>query len=428
MVSQPVRLTKYGLKTFKMAKRIRKKKGVEQDVLTLARARVSEAYDLFDTVAVSFSGGKDSTAVLNLALEEAERRGKLPVPVFHYDEEAIPYETEAYVRRVAQDPRVDMRWLCLPVQHRNACSRKEPYWYPWDPDCPEKWVRPLPPEAITYDMVPGWPADRKKWPTLPDSVGLLFDAQKYGRVGMLLGIRADESITRTRAILMKSQDNKPYIRPWTDGYAEKNLFKVYPVYDWRTPDIWTAPDELGWDYNTSYDLMDKAGINPNLQRVAPPYGEEPMGALWMFAVCFPDIWDKMSERVSGAATAARYSQTELYSFGGVPEKPVNFTWEEWLRYWLNKHPEEHRAGVAKRVKNWIKNHYGKTHEPLAPKAPHPLTGISWNFIIQIAIRGDYKDRKQPMAPPDRVKGRKRYNLEIEEMLKAQMEGAENGKP
>ena len=404
-----------------MLNRIRKKKGVQKDVLTLARERVSQAFDLFDTVAVSFSGGKDSTAVLNLTIEEAERRGKLPVLVFHYDEEAIPWETVDYVRRVSKDPRVDFKWLCLPVQHRNACSRKQPYWYPWDPDCPEKWVRPMPEEAITWDMVSGFPIEEEKRPTLPESVGLLFNAEKYGRVGMMLGIRADESLTRTRAILMRSQDNKSFIRPWNDGFSEKNLFKVYPVYDWNTADIWTAPDEFGWDYNTSYDLMDKAGINPNLQRVAPPYGEEPMGGLWMFKVCFPDIWDKMAYRVHGAATAARYSQTELYSFGGTPEKPMDFSWEDWIRYWLNKHPVEHRQGVALRVKRWITNHYQKTTEPLAPNAPHPYTGVSWRFLVQIAIRGDYKDRKQPMAPPDKEKARKRYEADIQAQTAAELD-------
>ena len=55
-----------------MAKRIAKKLTVDVDVLTLARARVIRAFERFDTVAVSFSGGKDSTACLNLVLEEAK--------------------------------------------------------------------------------------------------------------------------------------------------------------------------------------------------------------------------------------------------------------------------------------------------------------------------------------------------------------------
>jgi predicted phosphoadenosine phosphosulfate sulfurtransferase len=396
--------------------RIRKKKAVETDVFTLARERVREAYKLFDTVAVSFSGGKDSTAVLNLAIEAARDLGRGPVPAFFYDEEAISYETVDYVRRVAQSDDVDLSWYCLPIKHRNACTRKHPYWFPWAPEDEAKWVRPLPPEAITWDMVPGFPAEPSRRPTLPDSVGLLFDPRKYGRVGMLMGIRANESITRMRAILMSSQDTRPYIRPWEDGYAQGNLNKVYPIYDWNTVDVWTAPAKFGWDYNTSYDIMEAAGISHNEQRCAPPYGEEPLRGLWMYATCFPDIWDKMQHRVPGAATAARYSQTELYSYHGAPDKPKGMSWPDFIRSWIDKHPPEQRGGVAARVKRWINTHYKKTHEPLAVRAAHPLTGLSWTFVLNIAVRGDYKDRRQVnIRPEDWDKNRVRYDAEIARM-------------
>lgn len=39
------------------------KKEVQKDVLTLALERIRYVYDLFDTIAVSFSGGKDSIAL-----------------------------------------------------------------------------------------------------------------------------------------------------------------------------------------------------------------------------------------------------------------------------------------------------------------------------------------------------------------------------
>jgi len=49
-----------------------------------------EAFSLFDTVAVSFSGGKDSTAVLHVTLDAAEAIGwKKKIPVFFFDEETI---------------------------------------------------------------------------------------------------------------------------------------------------------------------------------------------------------------------------------------------------------------------------------------------------------------------------------------------------
>ena len=83
-----------------MVHHISKKRAINTDVWTLAKQRVSTAFDLFDTVAVSFSGGKDSTACLNLVLDEAKERNVKKVRVFFFDEEAIPYQTEEYARRV----------------------------------------------------------------------------------------------------------------------------------------------------------------------------------------------------------------------------------------------------------------------------------------------------------------------------------------
>ena len=107
-----------------------KKKDIEKDVYTLAIERINRTYDIFDNVVVMFSGGKDSTVCLNLALQVAKERNKLPLHVYFFDEEAIPYETIDYVTRVADLPEIKMNWLCLPVKHRNGCSRNHPYWYP----------------------------------------------------------------------------------------------------------------------------------------------------------------------------------------------------------------------------------------------------------------------------------------------------------
>jgi len=234
---------------------------------------------------------------------------------------------------------------------------------------------------------------------------------------MLMGIRADESITRARSVLISSQENRPYIKQWNDGYSEGNLFKSLPIYDWRTADVWTAPAMFGWDYNRAYDQMEMAGISHHSQRCAPPYGEEPMRGLWMYSICWPEIWDKMIARVPGAATAARYSTTELYAFRDKPDKPADMTWPEFIRYWLMKHPEKYRAGVASRVQSWIKLHFKKTTDPLAVNSPHPITGISWNHLLMIALRGDYKNRKQAPMPPNKERAWERYRREIAGMSK-----------
>jgi predicted phosphoadenosine phosphosulfate sulfurtransferase len=103
-----------------------KAKITERDVLTAARERFDTLYRRFDRVAVMFSGGKDSTVCLHLAIEAARAHGKLPVEAIFYDEEAIYPTTIEYVRRMMTSPDVKLYWYCVPVQHRNAASRRQP--------------------------------------------------------------------------------------------------------------------------------------------------------------------------------------------------------------------------------------------------------------------------------------------------------------
>lgn len=372
---------------------------VDTDVLTLARERLAHVFDLHDHVAVSLSGGKDSTVILNLTLEEAQRRGRLPLRVVFFDEECIYFENIEYIRRVAANPDIALEWYCLPVKHRNACSSESPYWSPWAPEDQDRWVRPLPPEAITE--LPGYDAaDPEHRKSIPEISGLLFPPA-LGNCAFILGIRADESITRRRAVSFRTTDN--YIVKHSSGYGGTgkvmgwgNLWKAYPIYDWRTPDVWLAPKLLGWDYCHVYDLMDKIGISPSQQRLAPPFGEEPMQGLHQWHLIEPELWFRMCARVPGAATARRYARTELYAFGDLPQRPAGLTYEEFLTGLIEqKHEGKIRAQVAKSVRGLIRQHFNKTGDPIGIHKEHPQTGISWDFLLKIAIRGDFKNRKQP---------------------------------
>lgn len=372
-----------------------RKRGTGQDTETAARARVAELYDRFDTVSVSFSGGKDSTVVLHLALDEARKRGRLPLDVFFWDEECIPPETAEYMRRVIRDhPDVNLRWLCLPCRHRNGCSKSSPYWYPWDPECPEKWVRPLPPEAIT--ALPGF------WRGLPipNAHDVLFTPDQ-GTVAVILGIRAQESLMRYLSVARRVADN--WITPVNSLYrpdqqtpsTSKYISYARPIYDWTTKDVWTAPKRFGWDYNRTYDLMMKAGFNAHAQRIGPPFGEQPMQSLWHFQVCWPELWAKMTDRVPGARTAARYAKTALYAFGELPKKPPDVTWPDFIRHHLSKFPAKERGMVAQRIKSEIDAHNGKTNfAPIPVDDPHPVSLLRWKYLLHIAVRGDFKNRSR----------------------------------
>jgi len=129
--------------------KVRKKKYQEDNVLQAAMNRMRYLYDSFDNVEVSFSGGKDSTVILNIALLIAKEKNKLPLVVNFYDEEAIHPPTIEYVERVRQNPDIVLNWYCLEFQHRNASSNEEPYWFTWDKDKKDLWVREMPEGAIT---------------------------------------------------------------------------------------------------------------------------------------------------------------------------------------------------------------------------------------------------------------------------------------
>lgn len=357
------------------------KKVVNKSVLELARERVAHTFDRFDHVSVLFSGGKDSTVCLELALEEAIRRGRLPLDVVFYDEEALSWETIDYIDRTRKRLGVGMRWYCIPVKHRNACSTREPFWHPWAPEKRDLWCRPLPEGAITE--LEGF--DRRAIPECPP----LIYPPSLGQVGAVMGIRAGESLRRYRSVTRRVHEN--YI---AQVHNADWVYMVKPIYDWRTEDVWTAPNTLGWDYNRAYDVMEKAGISRHEQRVCPPYGEEPLRNLWMYSECWPDLWEKMLHRVPGANAAMRYSKSPVYGYSGTPEKPADVTWQEAIAGALEKWPRNVASNIAHEIKLLIGQHNKDAGgDPIPEKEPHPKTGVSWPFLYSIALRGDLKGRR-----------------------------------
>jgi predicted phosphoadenosine phosphosulfate sulfurtransferase len=64
--------------------KIRQKEYLDANVYDKAIERINHIYDSFDKIVVSFSGGKDSTAVLNCVLNVARERNRLPLKVVFF--------------------------------------------------------------------------------------------------------------------------------------------------------------------------------------------------------------------------------------------------------------------------------------------------------------------------------------------------------
>lgn len=378
------------------------KQVLEADTLESARERMRRFFSLVDKVVVSFSGGKDSTVVLNLALEVARERGRLPLEVVHYDEEAIHPPTVDYVTRVSRMPDVDFKWMCVPLKHRNACSYRQPYWWCWAPEDRDRWVRPLPEGAVTE--VPGM---TREWAVI-DYTKALYSGFK-GTVGMLIGIRADESLRRYRIVSQRTEDN------WLMG-LDGNIQRAYPIYDWSVYDVWTAPRLLGWDVNETYKLFDLAGWPLSTQRVCPPFGEEPLRGLHLYAECFPDLWHKMLGRVEGVATAGRYANTELYSVAlDVP--PDGMTWREYSEALFCVYEGRERDKLEKNLRQTIGLHHAKSTLDIREDEPDPITGASWKFLCKMIIRGDMKGRTAGNMLTNAPRAPERQRMDLDDAIR-----------
>lgn len=87
----------------------------------------------------------------------------------------------------------------------------------------------------------------------------------------MVGLRADESLNRYAAVARgkrRSYEGRKRITQTSAVTAN-----VYPLYDWRVSDIWTATARFGFDYNRLYDLLYQAGLTAGQMRVASPFND-----------------------------------------------------------------------------------------------------------------------------------------------------------
>ena len=121
------------------------KKYLKQNVLAATRTRICEIFDNFECIYISFSGGKDSTIMVHLVLEEAIKRNR-KVGIFIIDLEAQYTETINHLNAMVElyKDHIDLHWFCGELLLRNAVTNFEPRWVCWDENNKDVWVREKP--------------------------------------------------------------------------------------------------------------------------------------------------------------------------------------------------------------------------------------------------------------------------------------------
>lgn len=361
----------------------------EQNVLDAARERIAYAFDSFERLYVSFSGGKDSSVMLHLVMQEAIRRDRV-VGVLIIDLEAQYTATIDHLREMVQMYRthMDLHWVCVPLKLRNAVTNYEPQWMAWQPEKKAIWVRDIPPEATThYDWyVPGMEFE--------EFIIVWGEWYSQGKpTGGFIGIRADESLNRFRTIAVWDKKMHGGKRYTTNISGE--LYNVYPIYDWRTEDIWRFhakyPD---LPHNRIYDLMHKAGVPISQQRLCQPYGDDQRKGLWLYHILEPQTWFKLIARVNGANTGALYVQENGNVMGyNKISKPDGHTWKSFTNLLLESLPKPTREHYIKRFRSFIKGWQGRGYDAIPDEAPKTLEdkhwAPSWRRMAKVLLRNDW---------------------------------------
>ena len=373
------------------------KKYLEKNVYEALQDRLKFIFDNFDNIYVSFSGGKDSGLLLNMVLSY-KRRNKIAkkIGVFHQDFEAQYQTTTDFVSRMFENNLRDIEpyWVCLPMGSRCAVSNYQMYWYPWDPDKEELWVRPMPkmPYIINMDNNP---FDFYRYKMVQEDLyaefGEWYSRQKKGKTICLLGIRADESLNRYRAY---ANDRKTIMQgnQWTTKMGE-NWWNAYPIYDWTTKDVWIANGKFDYDYNRIYDLFWKAGLSIGQMRVASPYHESAKESLNLYRVLEPATWVRVVSRVQGANFGAIYGSSHALGARKI-ELPPGHTWRSYVKFLLATLPEAMRRNYIEKFKTSIR-FWWKKGGVVDEEAIKELEAC--NYPIRHNGKSNYKSNKEKIA-------------------------------
>lgn len=366
------------------------------NVYEASQDRLKKIFEDFDNVYVSFSGGKDSGVLLNLAIDYI--RKNLPgrrLGVFHIDYEAQYQMTTDYVDAELSKNAdiIDVYRVCLPLAAQCATSMYESHWLPWDFEKKDLWVREMPPKSInefnnTLDFF-----KKGMWDYELQEKFSAWIHKKNGasRTACLVGIRTQESMNRWRAIHSDRNYRNHEGLKWTRQMFP-NVFNAYPVFDWVTEDVWTANAKMGWDYNKLYDLFYKAGLNIDQMRVASPFNDCATESLKLYKVIDPKNWAKMIGRVNGVNFAGLYGGTTAMGWRSI-KLPPGHTWKSYLDFLLSTLPAEASDNYKKKLEI-SRKFWREKGGCLSPRLIRKLRKLK--IPIKTSSKTNYKTDKKPV--------------------------------
>lgn len=369
------------------------KKYSDKNVYQASKERIAKTFDEVERAYIAYSGGKDSTVMFHLVMEEAIKR-KIKVGVMFIDMEAQYSDTIKHAEEMFETYKehIEPHWICVPMRLRNALTNYEPQWVCWDEEREQDWIRHKPKIAKGCDDYPF------AVPEMEFEEFIVLFGEWYGqgkKTAGFIGIRAQESLHRYCAIATwEKKDLMLNQWRWTTKIVDQ-VYNVYPIYDWLTEDIWRYhaifPDKC---HNPIYDKMQMAGVPLSQQRLCQPFGDDQRRGLWLYHLLEPETWFKLVGRVNGANSGSLYIQ-ETGNITGYNKitKPEGHTWKSFCNMLLQTLPPKTRKHYQTRFKKFIHSWHQRGYTTIPDEAPASLESKcwapSWRRMCKVILRNDY---------------------------------------
>ncbi len=364
----------------------------DKSVLEASQERISKVFDNFERIYVSFSGGKDSSVMSHLVLAEAKKRNR-KVGFLIIDLEAQYNDTITHIHHMIElyKENIELHWVCAELLLRNAVSNYQPRWTCWDKDKKEVWVRDMPKEAANLSQYDFYV------PKMEFEEFMVLFGQWYSKglnTAACIGIRSDESLHRYRAIVSRKDGLMFNNWKWSTLVSSK-LWNIYPIYDWRTEDIWVYNSRYSeLPHNRIYDKMMMAGVKISQQRLCQPYGDDQRKGLWLYHILEPATWYKLIARVNGVNSGSLYIQENGNMTGyNKITKPEGHTWETFCNLLLSTMPPKTKRHYTERFKKFIAGWQNRGYMKIPDEAPEDLESKcwvpSWRRMCKVLLRNDY---------------------------------------
>ncbi|MEM5821388.1 MAG: phosphoadenosine phosphosulfate reductase family protein [Candidatus Aenigmatarchaeota archaeon] len=291
----------------------------DKNVLDAAKERIRLIFEKAKNgkyVFVNFSGGKDSLVVADLTIKYIDEENEKFGGILFIDEEVVWTDTINYVLEMFNhwneigiktyyfqvEAYLDMEFIC------------------WDERFRDKWIR----EKFDFSI-----KDLKKYYLNKDVIPSFYSISKFlkiinllrDNIFFLIGNRVEESLKR-RTTLYGSRLNELGItfaekassltgykdnlevniklkKRYKRVYEAGDVYKVYPIYDWKTTDVWKYIAENNLKYNKIYDKLFLLGLPLNRMRVSSLYHASAISARSMdhIKAIEPELYEKMLKRI-----------------------------------------------------------------------------------------------------------------------------------